>query len=112
MPLSNKCKQNPTYCLLLKYSLPNSGVIVSVKIHHGMVRIRVKDTGIGIPAESISKVTKGFYRAENAIKATSGGTGLGLYLVRTIVGLHGGKLKIESELHKGTQIIIDLPLSV
>ena len=96
----------------IKYSLPNSEVIISIKVHKNMVRIRVKDTGIGIPAESISKVTKGFYRAENAIKATSGGTGLGLYLVHTIVGLHGGKLKIESELHKGTQIIIDLPLSV
>ncbi len=71
----------------------------------------MKDTGIGIPSDSIGKVTKGFYRAENALKLVANGTGLGLYLVDTIVKLHNGTIKIESELGKGTAVTIDLPLS-
>lgn len=95
----------------IKYSYPNSEVVITMTMHKKYVRIRVKDTGIGIPAQSIDKVTKGFFRAENALKLVANGTGLGLYLVDTIVKLHGGTLKIESKLEKGTVVIIDLPLS-
>lgn len=95
----------------IKYSHPNSEVIVSITQQKKLVRIRVKDAGIGIPPESIDKVTKGFFRAENALKLVANGTGLGLYLVDTIVGLHNGELKIESQIQKGTTVTIDLPLS-
>lgn len=95
----------------IKYSHPNGGVVVSISTLKKSVRIRVKDTGIGIPAQSIDKVTKGFFRAENALKLVANGTGLGLYLVDTIVRLHNGTLKIESEVEKGTVVTIDLPLS-
>lgn len=94
----------------IKYSNPNSEVVIVITLHKKYVRIRVKDTGIGIPAESIEKVTKGFFRAENALKLVANGTGLGLYLVDTIVKLHKGSLKIESELQKGTVVTVDLPL--
>ncbi|MES2986160.1 MAG: HAMP domain-containing sensor histidine kinase [Patescibacteria group bacterium] len=95
----------------IKYSNPNSEVIISISQYKKMVRIRVKDAGIGIPAQAIDKVTKGFFRAENALKTVANGTGLGLYLVDTIVRLHEGTLKIESEIDKGTTVTIDLPLS-
>jgi two-component system phosphate regulon sensor histidine kinase PhoR len=95
----------------IKYSHPNSEVMISLGLYKGLVRIRVKDAGIGIPAGSLDKVTKGFYRAENALKLVANGTGLGLYLVDTIVRLHNGTLKIESVLEKGTTVTIDLPLS-
>lgn len=95
----------------IKYSHPNSEVVITMSLYKKYVRIRVKDTGIGIPKESIDKVTKGFFRAENALKLVANGTGLGLYLVDTIVGLHEGTLKIESEMNKGTIVTIDLPLS-
>lgn len=71
------------------------------------VRIRVRDQGIGMTPEQLSHATERFYRAD-----TSGsipGTGLGLALVREIVELHGGCLKLDSEYGHGTVATIELP---
>jgi two-component system heavy metal sensor histidine kinase CusS len=73
------------------------------------VRIEVRDTGSGIPSESLPKVFDRFYRADSARTRHSGGSGLGLSIMRQIVFLHGGDVKIESETSLGTTVSLTLP---
>lgn len=70
---------------------------------------KVSDTGIGIPKEEIEKIGTRFYRSQNAINIDSKGTGLGVYIAKSIVEKHGGQLEIQSELNKGTTFTIKLP---
>lgn len=70
--------------------------------------ITVKDTGVGIPQDQLDKVFDHFHQADNS--ATQGGTGIGLALTKELVGLHHGKIAVESEVGKGTTFIVELPL--
>jgi len=73
------------------------------------VEIQVADTGVGVPAEDLSRLTERFYRVDKARSRELGGTGLGLAIVKHIVQAHGGWMSIESELHKGTTLRLFLP---
>ncbi|MDR7277955.1 ATP-binding protein [Catenuloplanes atrovinosus] len=72
--------------------------------------ITVSDTGIGIPSEEVDRVFGEFYRASNAVRAAVEGPGLGLSLVKEIIEAHSGRIKITSELSRGTQVTAELPL--
>ena len=76
-----------------------------------MIRVCVRDTGIGIPAEDLPKLFSRFFRASNATAAAIPGTGLGLSIVQDIVSQHGGKLSISSVMGKGTCAEVMLPAS-
>jgi two-component system phosphate regulon sensor histidine kinase PhoR len=69
----------------------------------------VKDTGIGIPAEHIPRLTERFYRVDKGRSTASGGTGLGLAIVNHVLARHGGSLKIESTPGKGSSFSAMLP---
>ena len=69
----------------------------------------VADTGAGVPAEDLPRLTERFYRVDKARSRQLGGTGLGLAIVKHIVQAHGGALQIESELHRGTTVRLVLP---
>jgi len=71
----------------------------------------VRDTGIGIPADSISLVFEPFRQVDSTLSRKFEGTGLGLSLVRTFVELHGGEVKLESIVAKGTSVSVSLPAS-
>jgi two-component system phosphate regulon sensor histidine kinase PhoR len=75
------------------------------------VEIAVIDTGAGIPEKDIPRLTERFYRVDKARSRELGGTGLGLAIVKHIVQAHGGELKIESILQKGTTVRVFLPLA-
>jgi len=79
----------------------------SVTIHfertpEGGVRLAVQDSGYGIPAQHLPRITERFYRVSTSRSRESGGTGLGLSIVKHVLSLHQGRLEIESEVGRGS----------
>jgi signal transduction histidine kinase len=75
----------------------------------GGVRFEVSDEGTGIPSAEIERIFDRFYRVDAARGSESGGAGLGLAIARSIVELHGGRIKAESRLPAGCRIVFELP---
>ena len=73
-------------------------------------RIEVADSGVGIPEGDLPFIFERFFRSDRARRAYSGGSGLGLSIVRWIVEAHKGKVEIGSEVEKGTTVVVRLPL--
>ena len=76
----------------------------------GEIRIRVRDTGIGIPEKEQGKLFQEFFRAANAKRHSPAGTGLGLALVKQTVERHHGRIRVDSAEGRGTSVTIDLPV--
>lgn len=93
----------------VKYS-PSGGVVVVRLVHNGTVQITVSDQGIGIPQVALGNLFERFYRAGNAGRASSG-LGIGLYIVKEIVELHGGTVDVASTEGEGSSFTIVLPIS-
>lgn len=94
----------------IKYT-PNGGKIeVFAERIFNSIYIKVKDTGIGIPEKDLGRIFERFYRVDKARSREKGGTGLGLAISKGIVENHEGTISIESELHKGTEVSISLPV--
>ncbi|HYG60331.1 MAG TPA: phosphate regulon sensor histidine kinase PhoR [Symbiobacteriaceae bacterium] len=95
----------------LKYTPAGGSVTVSAEELGTMVRIRVSDTGTGIPRANLPRLFERFYRVDKARSRATGGTGLGLSIVKHIVESHGGTIGVESDLGKGTTFTFTLPRS-
>jgi len=80
-----------------------------VRTDSALVTIRVTDTGPGIAPEHLSRIFERFYRVDRARSRDSGGTGLGLALVRHVVERSGGSVSVRSEVGTGTTFAIRLP---
>jgi signal transduction histidine kinase len=92
----------------LKYSRQGDIINVTTTIKDNLLTIVVKDNGIGIPAKEHKYVFERFYRAPNALNYE--GTGLGLHIVRKNVKLLKGTVSFISEVNKGTEFTVTLPL--
>ena len=89
---------------------PQTGrVDISWKRAPGGARFEVRDTGIGIPEEMISRVTERFFRVDPGRSRASGGTGLGLAIVKHALQKHGAELTIESQLEQGSTFGCEFP---
>ena len=93
----------------VRYTPEGGRVTASVEAAGGGVVFAVADTGIGIPADEIPRVTERFYRVDPARSRATGGTGLGLSIVKHLVEMLGGTLRIESGPGKGTRVTVTLP---
>jgi two-component system phosphate regulon sensor histidine kinase PhoR len=94
----------------VKYTPAGGQVTVTAEVTPGdMVEIAVRDTGVGIPAADLPRITERFYRVDKARSRELGGTGLGLAIVKHLVIAHAGELRITSEVDKGTVVRFTLP---
>ncbi len=93
----------------IKYNKENGNVSIVLTENKNEVRITVKDTGIGIPAEDQSRVFERFYRVDKSHSKEIGGTGLGLSIVKHGVTFLGGSLELISEEGEGTEISMVFP---
>ncbi|MBQ1726524.1 MAG: ATP-binding protein, partial [Treponema sp.] len=94
----------------VKYNKKNGSVRVTVNADWNNCFITIRDTGIGIPEESLSHLFEKFYRVDKARSRETGGSGLGLSIAYEIVKAHNGDIKVFSKLQKGTKFVITLPL--
>ena len=100
----------------IDYTPPSGSIKITTKKAKDLINITIQDTGVGIPKEDMSRIFKPFEKAGNNEKKPGpqnrhSGAGLGLSLVKHIVELHGGQIKIESEEGKGTTVSCSYPLS-
>lgn len=95
----------------IKYNTAPGQVRVSLARHNGRALIKIRDTGVGIPAEDLPHVFERFYRVDRArTKVGTGGAGLGLAICRSIVEGHGGGISLSAGPQGGTIAIVELPL--
>ena len=94
----------------VKFTPKNGRVTVSARPEGNSLLICVSDTGIGIGAADLARLGDPFFQAKSSLDRPFEGTGLGLSVVRGLVGLHGGTISIESEPDHGTSVSIRLPL--
>ena len=93
----------------IKYNTEGGRVEVEVAQDGGTAAVTVRDTGIGIPPEHQSRVFERFYRVDKSHSKASGGTGLGLYIVKNAVQYHHVVIRIKREVGKGTEIRVTFP---
>lgn len=94
----------------VKFSHHGSEVIVSVELEEKVVKVCVKDNGIGIPAESISSIFEPFGRQVSKGTAGEKSTGLGLSIVKRLIEGHGGDISVSSEFGKGSSFCFRIPI--
>lgn len=95
----------------VKYTSVRGRINIAIKKEKSDVLIKVSDTGFGIPKNQQSKIFTKFFRADNAKEKDPDGTGLGLYITKSIIEKSGGKIWFESEEEKGTTFYVKIPLS-
>jgi signal transduction histidine kinase len=97
----------------IKYTPDGGEVTLSLRVEpfkqQQMLTISVKDTGIGIPPESLDRIFDRFYRVDKARSRQQGGHGLGLSIAKWIVEAHGGHIHVQSEVGKGSEFTVKIP---
>jgi signal transduction histidine kinase/integral membrane sensor domain MASE1/ActR/RegA family two-component response regulator len=94
-----------------KYTKPRGSIRLTAEREEGEAVIRVRDTGIGIPADMLSRVFDMFIQVDSSLDRSHGGLGIGLTLVKQLVELHGGSVAAASEgLGRGSEFVVRLPV--
>lgn len=94
----------------IKYS-PHGGEVVVKGVRRGdLLEVSVTDQGIGIPPDKLTKIFNRFERIDTRDAREAGGTGIGLFLVKHMVEVHGGRIHVESEVGKGSTFQFTIPL--
>lgn len=93
------------------YTPANGEVMVTVRAEQRNARLEVKDSGIGIAAADQAQLFNRFFRAKNSLNFETRGVGLGLFIARSVVEKHQGRIEVSSELGKGSVFTITLPLA-
>ena len=96
----------------VKYSKEAPKIIISTELEDQFLVISVKDHGIGIQKEYVGQIFERFYRVPTGNVHDVKGFGLGLSYVKKTIDAHGGKIKVESDLNKGTKFMIYFPINI
>jgi PAS domain S-box-containing protein len=93
----------------IKYNVLGGKIEVSISHSGEVIEISVKDTGIGIHEDKLTYVFERFKQVHDRLTKVSEGSGIGLCLVKSLVEMHGGTIKVKSNFDKGTEFIVKLP---
>ncbi len=96
----------------IRYNKVGGSVKISFSSKASALELKVEDSGIGIPAEHLSRVFERFYRVDKSHSRETGGTGLGLSIVKHAALYHHAEVDIKSEVGKGTAITVRFPLTM
>jgi signal transduction histidine kinase len=96
-----------------KYTAHDGCITVSLSpdVEEGFVQLSVADSGVGIAAGDQAKLFERFFRAESGLAAQADGAGIGLYITRSLVEMHGGRVWFESEFDKGSTFYATFPIA-
>lgn len=94
----------------IRYTNNNGNIYLNLYKKDDYIKIHVKDDGIGIPKDSLNYIFERFYRVDESRSKNTGGIGVGLTIVKSIVDLHNGKIEVKSEVNKGSEFIVTLPI--
>lgn len=94
----------------IKYNVPGGKLTISLDRQEDTAILKVADTGVGIPEESLENIFERFYRVDKARSRQTGGSGLGLSIVRDIVQRNNGQIFVESTLGQGTVFTVHFPI--
>ena len=94
----------------IKFTAADGSLFIDVKRNADHLHMQVRDTGIGISQAKLGEIFNKFYQIDGSMSRRYGGTGLGLYICKTIIDAHDGQIWIESEEHVGTTVHITLPI--
>lgn len=94
----------------IKYTPAGGKIKIILEKKGSSVSVSIADTGVGIPKSEQSHIFEKFFRSHNVLKMSPDGTGLGLFIVKSLVEIMGGKISFESEEGKGTAFYFTLPL--
>ncbi|NSB90986.1 sensor histidine kinase [Clostridium saccharobutylicum] len=92
----------------IKFTPDDGKMYVSVKRESKNIQVTIRDSGIGIKEEEQKRIFERFYMADKSRKRELGGNGLGLSIVKKIIDLHGGSIRVESETNRGAAFIVSL----
>lgn len=95
----------------IKYNVDDGWVRVTLDADHKYFYVKVADSGMGIPEESIGRIFERFYRVDKSHSKEIGGTGLGLAITRSAVTMHHGTIQVASKEGEGTTFTVRIPLS-
>ena len=84
-------------------------IIIRLYKEENLIKISVKDNGIGIPKKSLDYIFERFYRVDKSRCRNTGGTGVGLTICKSIIDLHNGNIEVKSEVNKGSETIVSIP---
>jgi len=96
-----------------RQAMPNGGqltVSVSSNVEAGVAEISVRDSGAGIPPDTLRKIFDPYFTTKTADSQGQGGTGLGLAMAREVIEAHQGRIRVESAVGQGTTFTLKLPL--
>lgn len=96
----------------IKFTKEGDRISVTIKDKGNTIEISVKDTGIGIPEDEIGQIFEPFKQVDKSLQRNNEGSGIGLAIVKSLIDSHDGKISVQSELGKGSEFIIELPVNI
>jgi two-component system sensor histidine kinase/response regulator len=94
----------------IKFTPKDGNIFVSITNINDSVQIKVKDSGIGIPDDEKNMIFERFKQVDNLLTRSNEGSGIGLNLVKSLVEMHDGTIRVDSEYKKGSEFVVEIPI--